>query len=429
MANLPPDNLASFSSVNARTAPTQRTEWAERHVEEFLSLPFFSEFVFRDVQTIEPRKQEQVADFLIFHRRTGILIEQKCQEDPTIRTGQKVELWARKKAKEGWSQVRRASMRRRDFPVWCNHRRRGRVEFRDGLPPIQQAIVAVEVFKPVDLHSAAESLPLDHAGIPITYLSLNDFLNLAVLLRSIPELIDYLSARRSLSPADLRQIGDERALFSFYLLNDGSFAGCDGISDARLAVAAQDDRLRDALERKFEADRYAHLMEHVADELATRRPNYAEGVPESLLAAYDPAAQRQNYLEMQSALADLRLRERSELGRAFHGTIEHLAQKDRGFTFRAARFDSMPDWVYVVGAAKNVDQAELLSRTMVLMGGAMAFYEKSKCLVIVDRDNRGYEVALSRPGVRPTLKHVEAGKRLFGDLRITSTPLHFLPGT
>ena len=49
--------------------------------------------------------------------------------------------------------------------------------------------------------------------------------------------------------------------------------------------------------------------------------------------------------------------------------------------------------------------------------------------MIVDRDNRGYEVALSRPGVRPTLKHVEAGKRLFGDLRITSTPLHFLPGT
>jgi len=407
---------------------TQRTEWAERHVEEFLSLPFFSEFVFRDVQTIERRKQEQVADFLIFHRRTGILIEQKCQEDPTMRTSQKVDLWARKKAKEGWSQVRRAFTRRKDFPVWCNHRRRGRVEFRDGLPPIQHGIVTVEVFKPVDLHSVAESLPLDHAGIPITYLALNDFLNLAVLLRSIPELTDYLSARRSLPPADLRQIGDERALFSFYLLNDGSFAGCGGISDARLAVAAQDHRLRDALEQKFEADRYAHLMEHVADELATRRPNYAEGVPESLLAAYDPAAQRQNYLEMQAALADLRLRERSELGRAFHGTIEHLSKKDGGFTFRAARFDSMPDWVYVVGAAKNVDQPELLSRIMVLMGGAMSFYEKSKCLVLVDRDNSGYEVALSRPGVRPTSEHAEAGKRLFGDLRITSTPLHFLPG-
>ena len=64
---------------------------------------------------------------------------------------------------------------------------------------------------------------------------------------------------------------------------------------------------------------------------------------------------------------------------------------------------------------------------MVLMGGAMAFYDKPKCLLMVDRDNSGYEVALSRPGVRPTQAHVEAGKRLFGGQRITSTPLHFLP--
>ena len=168
-------------------------------------------------------------------------------------------------------------------------------------------------------------------------------------------------------------------------------------------------------------------MEYVADELAARRPNYAEGIPESLLAAYDPVAERQNYLEMQAALADLRLRERSELGRAFHGTIEHLAKKNRGFIFRTARFDTMPDWVYVVGAAKSIHQADLLSRTMVLMGGAMSYYEKTKCLAVVARDNAGYEVALSRPGVRPTSGHVEAGKRLFGDLRITSTPLHFLP--
>jgi hypothetical protein len=425
MENLQPDNLASFSSVSSATAPTQRTEWAERHVEEFLSLPFFSEFVFRDVRTTERRKAEQVADFLISHRRTGILVEQKCQEDPTVKTGPKVDLWALKKAKEGWSQVRRAFTRRRDFPVWCNHSRRGRVEFPDGLPAIQHGVVAVEVFKPVDLQSSAKRLPLDHDGMPITYISLNDFLNLAALLRSIPELTDYLSARRSLPPADLRQLGDEKTVFSFYLLNDGSFAGWR--SDARVTVAAQHERLRGALQRKFQADQYAHLMEHVADALATRNPHYAEGVPQHFLAAYDPATQRQNYLEMQAALADLRLRERAELGRAFHGASERVAGEDHGFIFRAARFDSMPDWVYVLGAAKKVDRAELLSRIMVLMSGAMAFYEKSRCLVIVDRESSGYEIALSRPGVRPTPDHLEAGKRLFGGLRITSTPLHFLP--
>jgi hypothetical protein len=149
-------------------------------------------------------------------------------------------------------------------------------------------------------------------------------------------------------------------------------------------------------------------------------------VPPELLAAYDSSDQRKNYLEMQAALADLRLRERVELGRAFHGATEQVAGRGRGFTFRAARFDSMPEWVYLLGASKKVDRAELLSRMMLLMGGAMAFYDKPKCLVIVDRDNNGYEVALSRPDVRPTEAHVEAGQRLFGRLRVTSTPLHFL---
>jgi len=141
MENLQPEKVASLSSVSSAATPKQRTEWAERHAEEFLSLPFVSEFVFLNVQTIERRKQEQVADFLIFHRGTGVLVEQKCQEDPSRRTPLKSELWARKKAKEAWSQVRRAFTRRRDFPVWCDHPRRGRVEFRDGLPPIQQGIV------------------------------------------------------------------------------------------------------------------------------------------------------------------------------------------------------------------------------------------------------------------------------------------------
>jgi hypothetical protein len=295
------------------------------------------------------------------------------------------------------------------------------------LPPIQHAIITVEVFQPVDLQPDAGSLPLGHDGVPITYLSVNDFLNLAVLLRSVPELMDYLAARRSLPPTDLRLIGEEKTLFFFYLLNDGSFAGCAGRSEARVAVAAQQDRLQAALQRKFDVDRYASLLEQVADTLASRNPKYSEGMPPELLAAYDPPKSRRNYREMQAALADLRLRERAALGRALHGAMEQVAGKGQGFEFRSARFDSMPEWVYVLGASKNVDRAELASRMMVLMGGAMAFYDKPKCLVIVDRDNRGYEVALSRPGVGPTQAHVEVGKRLFGGLRITTTQLHFLP--
>jgi hypothetical protein len=427
MESLKPEDVASLSAVDSATTPTQRTKWAEREVEEFLSIPFISEFVFRSVMTTERRNEEEVADFLIDYRGSCILIQQKCQEDPAGRTAQKSELWARKEAKKGRDQIRRAFTRRRDFPVWCDHPRRGRTEFPHGLPPVQHCIVTVEVRQPVDLQPDAAKLPLDHEGVPITYLSVSDFLNLAVQLRSVPELMDYLAARRSLPEADRRVIGDEKTLFSFYLLNNGSFSGCAGRSDARNSVTAQSDRLRAAVQEKFEADQYAYLLEHVADKLASRNPEFSEGVPPELVGAYDPSEKRRNYLAMQAALAELRLRERAELGRALHGAIEQVDRKVEGLIFRTARFDSMPDWVYVLGASKNVNRTKLLSRMMVLIGGAMAFYDKPKCLVIIDRDKDSYEVGLSRPNARPKLAHTEAGRRLFGGLRTTSSPLHFLP--
>lgn len=422
-----PERIASLSEVGPPPEPKRRTEWAELRVEELLSIPFVAEFVFRSVKTTDGRKQEEVADFLIFHHDAGILIEQKCQEDPGARSGQRAELWARKNARAAWKQLRRALTRPKDTPVRCDHPRQGRVEFRDGLPPIRLGVVIVEVFQPVDLSTEAERLPLDFWGVPISYLSVNDFLNLARELRSVPDLLDYLAARQLLPIADRLVVGDERTLFSFYLLNEGSFAGCMGRSDARIAVEAQQDRLRQSIGRKHEADQDAYLLEYVADALATRNPDLAVNLPPASGIAYDPADRRTNYREMQAALADLRLRERAALGQAFRGAMERLRGKNRGFNFMAARLDSKPEWVYVFGAARNIDRPDLVQGIANLMRGAMAFYEKRKCLVVVDRDGEGFEVCLSLPGFDPTPDEKELGTRFFGGLRVTTGPLPFVP--
>lgn len=90
-------------------------------------------------------------------------------------------------------------------------------------------------------------------------------------LRTLPEVFAYLDARRSLPVTDLRIIGDERALFELYLLQNGSLSGCTGKADATLAVAARRGELMRALTSKREHDRYSGLLEDVADQLATRR--------------------------------------------------------------------------------------------------------------------------------------------------------------
>ena len=125
----------------------------------------------------------------------------------------------------------------RDKPIWCDHPRRGRVELPAGLPDISHGVVLVEVFERVDLIAEAGALPLQYQGTPVTYFSLNDFLNVAMELRTAPEVLAYLDARRALPCTDLRVIGDERALFEFYLLHGGSLAGCAGKADATVAVA------------------------------------------------------------------------------------------------------------------------------------------------------------------------------------------------
>jgi hypothetical protein len=75
--------------------------------------------------------------------------------------------------------------------------------------------VLVEVFERVDLNAQSDDVPLQYRDTSITYLALNDFLNIAIELRTAPEVLAYLDARRALPFTDLRIIGDERALFEF----------------------------------------------------------------------------------------------------------------------------------------------------------------------------------------------------------------------
>ena len=110
----------------------------------------------------------------------------------------------------------------------------------------------VETWHPVDLSSIAADLPLEYLGVPITYMSINDFINLVVQLRTVPELQEYLNARRTLPAACLHTIGNERPLFELYLMNGGSFAGCTGCEDAKHTLEANADLAKGAQERNAE---------------------------------------------------------------------------------------------------------------------------------------------------------------------------------
>lgn len=394
-----------------------RTEWAELQVEELLSVPFVSEFVFRSPKHHDPDEKE-VIDHLIIHGGKCILLSQKAQEEPDKRTTERNELWVLKNIQNALKPIRGVIRNPDDRPKWCEHPRRGRIEF-DSIPPIIHGIALAETWRPVDLSSAASDLPLEHMGVPVTYLSINDFLNLAVQLRTVPELLEYLNARRTLPEASLHRLGDEWTLFEFYLLNGGSFSGCTGHDDARQKLDTKADAVAQALERNAESRFYSSLLEYVADCLAVRDPDYAQGLSDHLLALFDPDEARKNYILLQEILADLRLRERAELGRAFHSVSERVAEQGDGLSFQASHIDGK-DRVFLFVAARNRAKAQISEAIHTLAGAAMVYFQKSSCLVIVDRDGKHYDLALSRPDYQPTADDESAAQKYFGPLRIRS---------
>jgi hypothetical protein len=402
--------------------PQSRTQWAERQAEELLSVPFIAEFVLRSPQMIDGT-QKEVADFLILYKDGNLLISQKAQEDPLSRSEEKNELWALKAAKNGVNQLCGA-LRPSTKAIWCEHPRRGWIDFPAGLPAIAHGIVTVETFRPVDLQAAAAELPLVQGATPVTYISLNDYLNIAMQLRTVPELLRYLDARQALPDATRRHVGDELPIFEFYLLHR-TLAHCRGHEHARDVTEAASEQLEDVLGRMAEYGYYSRRMEHVGYELATRSATCLDGLPPELVAQFDPTEKRSNYLLMQEAIADLPLRERAELGRQFDRVIQHLGDQRRGYVQATAHVDSRPDWIFVLGASKGWDRAGMLRSMEPTMRAALAHYGKQRCMIIIARDAEGYEVIMTRPGqtFAPTTADVLNGKKLFGELRVTSIPL------
>jgi hypothetical protein len=396
-----------------------RGQWAERQAEELLSLPFISEFVLRSPQMIDGT-QKEVADFLILYKGNGLLVSQKAQEDPLSRDERKNELWVLKAAKNGLSQLLGA-LRPSTKAIWCEHPRRGRVDYPAGLPQIAHGIVTVETFRPVDLQSAAVDLPLTQGSVPLTYISINDFLNVAMQLRTVPELLRYLDARRELPEAALRRVGDEQPILEYYLLNN-SLKHCGGHQHAKEVVETASEQVDEILDRMAEYQHFSSFMEHVGHELATRSATCLDGLPPELLTKFDVSEKRQNYLLMQEVIADLPLRERAELGKQFARVIQRMSEQPQGYAQATAHLDSRPDWVFVFGSSKGWERSGMLGCMEQTMRAALTHYQKQRCMIIIDRDGEGYEVSMTLPGQDfiPADADVLNGNKLFGGLRVAS---------
>lgn len=400
----------------------QRTDWAERHVEDFLSLPLVREFVYRSPMAMIGNVEKEVGDILCQLDNLAFLISQKCQQEPGTRSKEKEIFWVKKEARGGAKQLTGALRTGHTRPMWCLHSRLGRVEFPDGLPAIKHGIVLVETLETVVLDEDEKNYPQSYNGVPISYFGLNDFLNLAFLLRTLPELMEYLDARSKLDSNILRAIGIEKMLYETYQLQSGSFKNINNVVDVIDFVLIREAEIKALYEKHKDTFIYTAIVENVSDALAERDPD----LPKEIEHHFEPIEERKGYRQLQAVLANTRLAERIIIGQTLHEMRVSMQKQNEGMVMCSRRFDSLPDIVFVLGVWKKFDRKDLPSVLQTLIRGARAFYTKGTAFGVFDRDGDGYDVQMYRSINRPTAEEIAAGKKFFGHLKVDSRSIGIL---
>jgi len=400
----------------------QRTDWAEDFVEIFSSRPLTAECIFHSPKYIDRGLEKEVCDLLIILRGKAILISMKAQEDPFSKNSDKLKQWTTKNAMNAFNQAKGALKTIATKSYWCHHSRRGKVEFKPGEIQVTNVIVLTELFNEVVELCANSPMQLDN--IPVTYLSLNDFLNLIKELRTFPDISAYFVARRKLPMQFLLMIGNEVSRYQFYIQNFESFNDWNIKTVVVNPDIVQNSKWQVIQNSRLIKQKNANLIEYVSDALATRNENFSDGLESHIIGRFDKSNDRRNYLLMQEELCDLGFNERAALGEQFNKVIDKVKCDNSLESMIYASFytDSKPDFVYVLISARGVDRNNLINRSLTLLHSAMLTYKKCKGLVIADRDGEGFEVELLTCKIPPSAIG-EFNTSYFDHLKVSDIPV------
>jgi len=397
----------------------QRTDWAERFLEKFVSVPLTWENVFRSPEYADKTSKELV-DLLLILRNRGIFISMKCQQDPLSRSREKLERWVQRNAQAALKQVQGGIRTSQVKEFWCIHQRRQRVSFKANQIIPVRAFVIVETLEPVALDNA---IPLEVKGVPVTYLSVNDFLNLMLELRTINDLLQYLEERGSLTEKLQRTVGNERSFFEYYLLHRGSFPRSVTLQEIKAQLSRREHDIKEIVMQKKEADSQAEIIERVSNDLSRRLENYADGLDDATISRFDSASKRTNYLLMQDELCDLVLDERRKIGAGLSTAIEKVRSENADMLYQAVSLTSKPDFLYILSSTKGIPRGDIISRGQSLLMSGLSYYVKKRGLFLnYTQDRDGFELVLVRD-FQDSASLKELGQQLFSKLKIADLPV------
>jgi len=335
--------------------------------DQFCKRSFLQDFLFLRPKIVSTHKE--LTDLLAILDDKCLCIQIKARGNNTSPLGQRFMNWAIKQFVKAGRQSAGATRKVMASEISATHPWRGSVVFHAGDLISVCGISLVEYFGP-PFTLAPEVKHQTPGGIPVHYFSLNDFLNLVDLLGTLPDIIEYLEQRASISDDVGSMIGKERDLYATYLLDGHLRSGLSGRDVENRWSHLIDEK--DSFERKRKHNIFVDFYNGLIDELHQRDPDKLSYQPPELMKYATPTCDRTSYLEIATRLNKLPYVYRREIGKHIFQTSK-LVKKDgriRGFTYR----NLGQSWVLTFLVTPNMDRTSRIRQLYLSAASAQTQY-------------------------------------------------------
>jgi hypothetical protein len=404
----------------------QRGEHVERFIASLSSMFFLNDFVFRKPSYITSGQMREVTDLLLVLNRECILVSVKGT-DGEVKTHARFHLWAQKKARQASNNARVACQRTARLEISGENLWGEEKTFSAGsLTPIC-GIGLVEcsqdIFGEIPL-----PVPKEDAGTvsyPVHTLSINDFLNIAMLLGSIWDVFNYFK-RRSAVAHLIPGLNMERPLLCYYTLKSREDLSGFKTEDAHELAEMHQLFVLDKLPEYGERDRLAGYINAVVYQLHTRHQDFVQYAPAEFRHMIEPAESRQAYLGMAARLNSLPMSNKAWLGRRIESCITSVRETGgcRCFLYKQLLGEVVFVFAVFTGWTRT-DKLRALAKFLPAAQYDTNMIEALGVAYDADDDNVGFDLLWQRGPVKDVGSAATLAAKLFPGSLETQCPTPF----
>jgi len=310
---------------------------AEDFVQAVAEKAFSPDFVFRSPRRVSSK---EVTDILILFDDTALVIQAKAQA-PSARGygydfGPSLD-WASKHLAKAGRQVSGAVRSIRAGQVkFVENNRRGRIPFNGADFPFIHGVILID-HKSVPYEASSLVPELGRVQVPIHTLSFVDFMNLAKILDTPNDLVNYFDARTEvLVPSFRPMVHEENKTFGHYLTRLEEItvirSGLHGNPVTEADVKTYANGLRQIVQGSHPSYKSGLVIDHIIDRLHDLSPEMSSV---SSHLGVKPVPDKMIYARIATELGKITRIRRIELGQRYLKTALKAAQSGKTSWVRA----------------------------------------------------------------------------------------------